>query len=95
MNRQLATQTAAHEPTQYFRTVRSFSEKNIELHGAPQSLVTWNKEEREAGGKVSFDAKKGGYFNYVFLGAAVLRSVKSNTFEKCDEIISIQSKEKN
>lgn len=45
--------------------------------------------------KVSFDAKKGGYFNYVFLGAAVLRSVKSNTFEKCDEIISIQSKEKN
>lgn len=41
VKRQLATQTAAQEPTQYFRTVRSFSEKNMELHGAPQSLVTW------------------------------------------------------
>lgn len=44
VNRQLATQTAAHEPTQYRMTARSFSEKNIELQGAPQSFTVCNKE---------------------------------------------------
>lgn len=41
VKRQLATQTAAQDPTQYRITVRSFSVKNIELHGAPQSLTVY------------------------------------------------------
>lgn len=40
VKRQLAQQTAAHDPTQYRNMVRSFSLKNSAWHGAPQFLVS-------------------------------------------------------
>lgn len=41
VNKQLATERAAHELIQYLNFVRSFSSKNNELHGAPQSFDTF------------------------------------------------------
>lgn len=40
VKRQLAQQTAAHDPTQYRKMVRSFSLKNNAWHGAPQFFVS-------------------------------------------------------
>lgn len=44
VNKQLATQTAAHDPTQYLSTVLSLSLKKRELQGAPQFSVSYGED---------------------------------------------------